>query len=442
MKTNKLEQCIRQRILDVDYYTCFGKVVDVSPYRVRARIPLVALGDHVRISLESGGSILGKICHLIDDICEIKCNSDCSGIFNGAQVRKIPPPEISLGSKLLGQCIDGYGNEISRFASASRELQHFPTASVTLEKQASPYETLLPNAPLCTKVAAIDVFTTLAYGQGIGLIAPPGIGKTSLLQQLLKGTQVEVTIIVLVGERAREITHCVETIRNSAKAKTTTIIATPSSSQADEKINAAQLAISLAEYFRQAGLNVLLVFDSLTRLARAWRDQALASGQLPARHGYPVSVFEKLPQLLERNGRVGNASITSIYTLLANEDVVEDPLIEESCSVLDGHIYLSSDLAALGVYPALDTSRSISRLQTSVLESRELSMIAQLRAIVSKYQQSADLLKLSSNTNAADALLENQHNKIIDFLKNPPAYSSFEELFSKLERIMIELEPS
>jgi len=218
------------------------------------------------------------------------------------------------------------------------------------------------SRPFVTGIRAIDGLITCGCGQRMGIFAMAGCGKTTLMQMIISNARADVFVVALIGERGREVTEFVEELRASGAGARTIVIYATSDYSALERCNAAATATTVAEYFRDQGLDVVLFLDSVTRYARALRDVALASGELPARRGYPASVFEALPALLERPGNTHSGSITAFYTVLYENEDEPDPVAEEVRSILDGHIVLSRKLASRNHYPAIDVLRSVSRI--------------------------------------------------------------------------------
>ncbi|QQG29069.1 type III secretion system ATPase SctN [Pectobacterium carotovorum] len=235
------------------------------------------------------------------------------------------------------------------------------------------------DAPLATGIRAIDGLLTCGRGQRIGIFAAAGCGKTSLMSMLIEHSEADVYVIGLIGERGREVTEFVETLSQSARRSQIILVYATSDRSCVERCNAAQVASTIAEFFSEQGKDVLLFVDSITRYARALRDVALSMGELPARRGYPASVFEALPKLLERPGRFLTGSITAFYTVLIENEEESDVIGDEVRSILDGHIYLSQKLAAKGHYPAIDVLQSISRVFPQVTESGHQQLATQFR---------------------------------------------------------------
>ncbi|GAB3067096.1 FliI/YscN family ATPase [Stenotrophomonas tumulicola] len=289
------------------------------------------------------------------------------------------PPTIATSSMLLGSVLDAEGREVERL---------FPgrpgAASVRpLTGEDSDYrQREAITSRLCTGLRAIDGLLTCGEGQRVGIFAGAGAGKTTLSEMLLDNADVDVCVVALIGERGREVATLVERMRGSAQGGRTVIVQATSDKAPALRSQAALLATTIAEHFRDAGKRVLLIMDSVTRYARALRELALGAGEPPARRGYPASVFEALPRLLERSGRSGAGSITAFYTVLLEDEQDADPIGEEVKSLLDGHLHLSSKLAGRGHYPALDILKSGSRLFTQLADNGQRQVAEHVRTLL------------------------------------------------------------
>jgi ATP synthase in type III secretion protein N len=285
----------------------------------------------------------------------------------GPQTSVEPLPRghgIPVGDGLLGRVLDGFGRPIDgagRVAAAGwQPVKARPPAPLSR----LPVDTVMP-----TGVRAIDALLALGQGQRMGLFAPAGVGKSTLLGMLARGVDCDVAVIALIGERGREVNEFLqEALDARSRARSVVVVAT-SDAPAMERAKAAHVATAAAEYFRdEQGLRVLLLMDSVTRFARALREIGLASGEPPTRRGFPPSTFSELPRLLERTGCGARGSITAVYTVLMEDDESADPVAEEVRSILDGHIVLSRELAAAGHYPAIDCGASLSRVMDRIVE--------------------------------------------------------------------------
>lgn len=276
------------------------------------------------------------------------------------------PFRIEVHENIAGAIIDATGALRGRL---DETVQPPLTGGVSLDASGAPrdFTQRKPIADaLATGVRAIDGLLTCGQGQRMGIFAAAGCGKTSLMSMIIEHSEADIYVIGLIGERGREVTEFVEELKRSSRRSQIIMVYATSDRSCVERCNAAQIATTIAEFFSEQGKNVLLFVDSITRYARALRDVALSMGELPARRGYPASVFEALPKLLERPGRFLRGSITAFYTVLIENEEESDVIGDEVRSILDGHIYLSKKLAAKGHYPAIDVMQSISRVFTQV----------------------------------------------------------------------------
>ncbi|KVP02860.1 type III secretion system ATPase SctN [Burkholderia ubonensis] len=291
---------------------------------------------------------------------------------------------VRIGEEALGAVLDPTGQIVERLA---------PSMAVggeerTVDAAPPPYSNRVGvHEPLVTGVRAIDGLLTCGVGQRVGIFASAGCGKTMLMHMLIDQAEADVFVIGLIGERGREVTEFVEALRGSSKRERCVLVFATSDVASVDRCNAALLATTVAEYFRDQDKRVVLFVDSMTRYARALRDVALAAGEPPARRGYPASVFESLPRLLERPGATSNGSITAFYTVLLEGDDEPDPMADEIRSILDGHIYLSRKLAGQGHYPAIDVLKSASRVAGQVTEPSHQRLASGVRALMGRLDE-------------------------------------------------------
>ena len=291
------------------------------------------------------------------------------------------PFRVILGDNVPGAIINSTGTICGRLDKGDRASHATDTREV--RGQPRDFSQRKPvNELFCTGIRAIDGLLTCGRGQRIGIFAAAGCGKTSLMNMIIEHSCADIYVVALIGERGREVTEFVNELRQSSRSAQIVVVYATSDQSCVERCNAAQIATTIAEYFSDRGKNVLLFIDSVTRYARALRDTALAMGELPARRGYPASVFEALPKLLERPGRFETGSITAFYTVLIENEEEADVIGDEVRSILDGHIYLSSKLAYQGHYPAIDILQSISRVFTNVTQDEHRKKAARFRELL------------------------------------------------------------
>jgi len=327
--------------------------------------------------------------------------------------------DFAVGDALLGAIVDAHGAVRGRLLQD--EAKQCVGGRIEVERAAPEFDQRRPvDRRFATGIRAIDGLLTTGVGQRVGIFAPAGGGKTSLMSMLIAHSDADVFVIGLVGERGREVAEFVAGGLPPDKTARTVLVFATSDRAPLERRNAALVATSIAEYFRDQGKHVLLLVDSMTRYARALRDVALSAGEAPARRGYPASVFEALPRLLERSGNTSQGAITAFYTVLLENDDQADPIGDEVRSILDGHLYLSQDLAARGHFPAIDVLRSASRVMSHVTNGEQRLWAACLRdklARLAELQLVVDLGEYRPGENPDTDALFNTKPAIDAFLR-------------------------
>jgi flagellum-specific ATP synthase len=342
-----------------------------------------------------------------------------------------------IGLGLLGRVIDARGQPLDDLGEL-KLVQPQPIHGRSINAmQREPV-----RQPLDTGVRVINALLSMGLGQRLGLFAGAGLGKSMLMGMMARYTSADVTVVGLVGERGREVKEFVQDILGVQGLKRSVVVAAPADSSPVLRMQGAHYATAIAEFYRDQGLNVLLLMDSLTRYAMAAREVALSVGEAPVTKGYPASVFAKLPQLVERtgNGINGNGSITAIYTVLAEGDDMSDPIADSAKSFLDGHIVLSRSLADAGHYPAVDIEQSISRVMFNVTNGRHQQLARKFRELWAKYQTSRDLILVGAYVPGSDAstdLAISLFPALQAFAQQQANESrSWQESFTQLEQIL------
>ncbi len=322
------------------------------------------------------------------------------GITPGARV--LPSEHkatIPVGHSLLGRVLDGSGAPLDNGPPIIEDL-HYPIQPEPI----NPLQRALIKDPLDVGIQAINALLTIGRGQRIGLFAGSGVGKSVLLGMMTRLTAADIVVVGLIGERGREVKEFIEMNLGGSGLNNSVIVACPADTSPLMRIHGAMHATAIAEYFRDQGKHVLLLMDSLTRFAQAHREIGLAIGEPPTSKGYTPSVFSSLAQLVERTGNSidGGGSITAFYTVLAEGDDQQDPVVDAARAILDGHIILSRELADRGHYPAIDIEGSVSRVMPNVTTTSHQQMIKTFRKFYSKYQQNKDLISVGAYVRGSD----------------------------------------
>jgi len=310
---------------------------------------------------------------------------------------------LPMGDGLLGRVVDPHGEPMDRQGALANvrpePMQRRPINAMDRDPV---------RQPLDTGVRAINTMLTVGRGQRLGLFAGTGVGKSVLLGMMARYTAADVIVVGLIGERGREVKEFIEDILGDEGRQRSVVVAAPADAPPLVRMQGASYATAIAEHFRDRGLHVLLLMDSLTRYAMAQREIALAIGEPPATKGYPPSCFAKLPQLVERsgNGLHGVGSITAFYTVLSEGDDQQDPIADAARGILDGHIVLSRELAESGHFPAIDVERSISRVMGSVTPREHQSAARRLRQLLSRYNKARDLIQIGAYAPGHDGELD------------------------------------
>ena len=343
--------------------------------------------------------------------------------------------EVPFGPSLLGRIIDGMGRPID-----GKGPLVAPSRDGFYADPPNPLSRSRIKEPFASGIKSIDCFVPMGVGQRIGIFAGSGVGKSILLGMIAKGSDADVNVVSLVGERGRELREFVESDLGEEGLKKSIVVVSTSDQPAPMRIRASILATAIAEGFRNEGQKVLLLMDSLTRFAMAQREIGLASGEPPASRGYVPSVFSLLPKLLERTGTSELGAITSIYTVLVEGDDMNEPVADAVRGFLDGHIVLSRKMANANHFPAVDVLSSVSRLDRSVCNEEELSLISHARDLLSTYHQNEDMINVGAyvkNSNPKIDLAIDKFTGIQDFLRQKfDVLSKRENAFSELRNLL------
>ena len=329
-----------------------------------------------------------------------------TGISNETQVIATGRThEVPVGPELLGKVLNGLGHPLSG------ERLQCPSSYPVLAAPPDPMRRKVIDTPLAMGVRVLDGLLTCGEGQRMGIFAAAGGGKSTLLSMLIRNSAADIKILALIGERGREVREFIEHDIGKEGLKESVIVVATSERPAMERLKAAYVATAIAEYFRDQGLKVLLMMDSVTRFARAQREIGLAAGEPPTRRGFPPSVFAALPQLMERAGQSDTGSITALYTVLVEGDDMTEPVADETRSILDGHIILSRQLAQANHYPAVDVLASVSRVMNNIVGEDHLRIAGRMRGLLAKYKEIELLIKIGEYKQGSDPSADEANRK-------------------------------
>ena len=354
------------------------------------------------------GFVDAEVVGFNDQTLYLMPNDHISGVLPGARViPQMNETGLPVGMSLLGRVVDGLGRPLDGLGAINAE-HHLKFAQNSI----NPLARRPISQPMDVGVRAINSVITVGQGQRMGLFAGSGVGKSVLLGMMTRGSEADVIVVGLVGERGREVKEFIEEILGVEGRKRSVVVAAPADASPLMRLKGCESAVTIAEYFRDQGLNVLLLLDSVTRYAMAQREIALAVGEPPATKGYPPSVFAKLPALVERagNGGEGQGAITAFFTVLSEGDDMQDPIADSARAILDGHIVLSRDLADSGHYPAIDIEKSISRVMPQVVSEAHMQQARVLKQVYSMYQQNKDMITLGAYQKGTDPMLDQAIN--------------------------------
>jgi flagellum-specific ATP synthase len=408
------------RVKQVQPFAAEGRLQRVSGLVLEAQGLSLPVGSQCWIDADDGRQVLAEVVGFAGDRSFLMPAGPMHGLASGAKVTaayaplaqprlntvtpdrapaQMPLLQLPLGPGLLGRVVDARGEPLDGAG---------PLAHVTPQHLQGQPINAMQRAPvrhaLDTGVRVINGLLTVGRGQRLGLFAGSGVGKSVLLGMMARHTEADVIVVGLIGERGREVQEFVQDILAAHDRQRTVVVAAPADSSPLLRLQGAAYATAVAEFFRDQGLHVLLLMDSLTRYAMAQREIALAVGEAPATKGYPPSCFAKLPALVERsgNGPPGGGSVTAFYTVLTEGDDLQDPIADAARAILDGHIVLSRSLAEMGHFPAVDVGQSASRVMHNVVDGEHWEAARRFKAMVARYEAGRDLLQIGAYVSGSD----------------------------------------
>jgi flagellum-specific ATP synthase len=403
----------------ISTYRAAGRVREVVGLLIASDGPAAAVGDFCEIRSDGGRAVRAQVVGFRDGRVLLMPLEETGGIQLGDTViARAEAARVEVGPQLLGRVLDGFGRPMD--GGPGIEAESFYDLYAT---PPGPLEREHITEPLVTGIRAIDGVLPLGRGQRIGIFGGSGVGKSTLLGAMARHHSADVTVIALIGERNREVREFIEKELSAEGLKRSVVVVATSDMPAPLRIRAAFVALAVAEYFRDQGKSVLLVMDSVTRLAMAQREIGLAAGEPPSQKGYTPSVFSLLPKIFERAGNFKNGSITGFFTVLVEGDDFNEPICDAVRAILDGHLILSRDLGAMGHYPAIDILQSVSRLAGRVATPEQREGGRKIREALSEYQRSEDLINLGAYVAGSNTRLDSAirlRPKLMEFLRQEP----------------------
>jgi flagellum-specific ATP synthase len=416
-----------------------GKIVKVAGIVAQANGPGMSIGSLCSIRNGSGQNMQAEVIGFNDKRVIVMPFGEMRGIEPGSRIVDINKrPTIKVGDAYLSRVVDGLGQPIDGKGAIQAQADYPIYGNVI-----NPLKRQIINQVIDVGVCSINAMHTLGKGQRIAIMAGSGVGKSVLMGMIARHTNADVIVIALIGERGREVREFIERNLGEDGLKKSVVVAATSDSPALVRIRGAHLATTIAEYFRDKGLDVVLIMDSITRFAMSLREVGLAAGEPPSAKGYTPSVFIQIPKLLERTGNVEKkGSITGVYTVLVEGDDMNEPIADSVRSIVDGHIILSRDLAHKGHYPAVDVLSSISRVMYDIVEDDHLNMARKLVKVLATYREAEDLINIGAYVDGTDPHIDyakkNIH-KINSFLQQDINESmSFKDSIASLKKVLEE----
>ncbi len=429
---------------ELDRISCLtwsGQVTGVVGMLIESRGPNVAIGDFCEIETSSGRTIRTQVIGFRNGRVLSMPLEETDGLQLGNPVMaRSEDARVNVGKGLLGRVIDGFGKPIDGGPAIACE-----DAYSLCGVPGNPMDREHIKTPLITGIRAIDGLLPCGLGQRIGIFGGSGVGKSTLLGAMSRQSSADVTVIGLIGERNREVRGFLEQELGPEGRKKSVVVVATSERPAPLRVRACFVTLAVAEYFRDQGANVLLVMDSVTRLAMAQREIGLAAGEPPSQKGYTPSVFNMLPKILERAGNFRKGSITGFFTVLVEGDDFNEPICDAARSILDGHIILSRELAAQGHYPAIDILHSVSRLTSQIASPAQKDAARKMREALSAYRDAEDLIQLGAYVSGANPVLDTSiqlRPELLSFLRQDhTAVATIQDTLTRMQDLSLRLGP-
>ena len=436
-KVEEMFEKYHQWLSNVSTTNLTGTVSRATSMLIESLGPEVHVGELCRLTTQSVDKpVLAEVVGFKDKKTLLMPIADIHGISPKSEVIATGKPlSIKLGMSLKGRILNGLGNPIDNKGPVDYD-EIRPLHSEAPE----PLNRPLITDPVSTGVRAIDSLLTCGKGQRMGIFAGSGVGKSTLLGKIARSSTADVNVIALIGERGREVREFIENNLGEEGVKKSVVVVVTSDKPVVVRLKGAFVATTIAEYFRDHGLNVMLLVDSITRLANAQRELGLAIGEPPTTRGYTPSVFSVLPKLLERTGITPEGSITAMYTVLVDGDDLNEPVSDTVRAILDGHIILSRKMAAQNHYPAIDILNSVSRCMIDIVSSSHMQAAQRLKTVYAVYKEAEDMINVGAYVEGKNQKIDyaiSMYDKVTEFLKQDvDEQSNLKEDICKLEEMM------
>ncbi|HLR72492.1 MAG TPA: flagellar protein export ATPase FliI [Pseudogracilibacillus sp.] len=431
-------ETLTQVIDQTDTYKRYGKVLRMIGLMIESLGPSVSIGEVCCIYPNSTmeAPILAEVVGFNHEKILLMPYTEVTKIGPGCLVESTRKPlTIKVGRSLIGSTIDALGNKLDK-SPLPKGLKKY----ITEQQPPNPMQRPPISEPIQVGVRAIDSLLTVGKGQRIGIFAGSGVGKSTLLGMIARNSEADVNVIALIGERGREVREFIEKDLGEEGLKKSVVVVATSDQPALMRIKGAYTATAISEYFRDLGLHVNLMMDSVTRVAMAQREVGLAIGEPPTTKGYTPSVFATLPKLLERTGTNQNGTITGFYTVLVDGDDMNEPIADAVRGILDGHFILDRSLAEIGQFPAINVLKSVSRVMTQIVDQDHLTAAQSIRKKLATYEENSELINIGAYKKGTNSQIDESiafYPIIQEFLKQGILeHEAFEKSIEKMHHIL------
>lgn len=434
----KFQLDLFKNALKKQYVKKIGKVTRVVGLTIESNGPDVSIGSCCKIITSNNIPVLSEVVGFKDNKILLMPYGNIEGVGLGSIVEGLDSPlTVKVSDGLLGRVLNGLGQPMDN----KGDIKNFTEVS-TNNKAPDPLSRNRISQQISLGVKAIDGLLSIGKGQRVGIFAGSGVGKSTLMGMIARNTSADINVIALIGERGREVKEFIEKDLGEEGLKRSVLVIATSDQPALVRLKAAEVATSIAEYFRENGKDVLLLMDSLTRYSMAQREIGLAVGEPPVSRGYTPSVFSIMPKLLERAGNSDKGSITGLYTVLVDGDDLTEPITDTARGILDGHIVLSRKLANKNHYPAIDVLSSVSRVMSDIVSKEHKAKAFEIKKLLGVYTDAEDLINVGAYVKGANQDIDlaiDKHKSIIEFLtQSTEDKFSLEEVFKNMNTILEE----